>query len=84
LNIEPLPDGIVYTETVVHSAPERYLGEAPYQIGIVEIPGLGRVTARILAQLPDAPAKIGDRVVFTRWRDGVPYFTPATHNVVGT
>jgi len=80
LSSEPLPDGFVYTETVVHTPPERYVSEAPYQIGIVDIPGRGRVTARILGNAPTARARIGDRVVFSEWRDGVPYFA-TTKNV---
>jgi uncharacterized OB-fold protein len=75
---EPLPDGIVYTETVVHTAPERYASEAPYQIGIVEIPGHGRVTARINGPAAfRGDARIGDRVLFSGWRDGVPHFITA-------
>ena len=29
--------GTVYTETVVHSAPEAYVSEAPYQIAIIAL-----------------------------------------------
>jgi uncharacterized OB-fold protein len=61
----------VYTETVVHSAPEAYVNEAPYQIAIVVRDDGSRVTGRVL----------GDRVVIdedvelAETRNGVPYFT---------
>jgi uncharacterized OB-fold protein len=74
---QPLADGVIYTETVVHTPPERYASEAPYQIAIVEIPGDGRITARITGASFPERAKIGDRVLFSQWRDGVPYFITA-------
>lgn len=49
---------IVYTETVIHSAPERFAAEAPYQIAVVEFPGGTRELVRIAGQR----AMIGDRV----------------------
>jgi uncharacterized OB-fold protein len=60
----------VYTETVVHSAPEAYVNEAPYQIAIIERDSAGRVTGRILGDR----VSIGDEVVLIETRDGVPYF----------
>jgi uncharacterized OB-fold protein len=75
LNREALTYGIVYTETVVHTPPERYVTDAPYQIGIVEVPGHGRLTARIIAGALGERARIGDRVWFSEWRDEVPYFS---------
>jgi uncharacterized OB-fold protein len=62
--------GVVYTETVVHSAPERYAAEAPYQIAIVTLEGGGRVTARIVGER----VAIGDRVIEEDRGDGVPCF----------
>lgn len=62
--------GTVYTDTVVHAAPERFAAEAPYQIAIVEIDGGGRVTARIEGER----VAIGDRVTGLETRDGVPWF----------
>ncbi len=62
--------GIVYTEAVVHSAPGAFAGEAPYQSAIVELESGSRVTARILGER----VSIGDRVVQTESRDGVPCF----------
>lgn len=70
---EALPNGIVYTDTVVHTAPERYVSEAPYQIAIVDLGEQHRVTARILGER----VQIGDAVQFSEWRAGVPYFTKA-------
>ncbi len=64
----------VYTETVVHSAPEAFLGEAPYQTAIVTLEGGSRVTARILGER----VAIDDRVVQVETRDGVPYFRKIT------
>ncbi len=66
----PLSPGVVYTETVVYSAPEAFLKDAPYQIAIVTLDEGGRVTARILGDR----VVIGDKVAFVESRDGVPYF----------
>ncbi len=60
----------VYTETIVHSAPEAYVKDAPYQIAIVIRDEGGRVTGRILGER----VKIGDTVELAETRDGVPYF----------
>ncbi len=49
---------IVYTETVIHSAPERFAAEAPYQIAIVEFEDHSREMVRISG----ARVAIGDRV----------------------
>jgi uncharacterized OB-fold protein len=65
--------GVVYTETVIYSAPERFANEAPYQSAIVELDGGGRVTGRILG----ARVAIDDRVVEVEQLSGVPYFTKA-------
>ncbi len=62
--------GIVYTETVVHSAPEAWLREAPYQIAIIILEDGKRVTGRILG----GRAAIDDEVELVETRDGVPYF----------
>jgi len=60
----------VYTETVVYSAPEAFVKDAPYQIAIVEKEGGGRVTGRILGER----VAIGDEVELIESRDGIPYF----------
>ncbi|MEZ5401439.1 MAG: OB-fold domain-containing protein [Bryobacteraceae bacterium] len=62
--------GVVYTETVVHSAPEQLVNEAPYQIAIVELEGGGKVTGRVWGET----VKIGDAVEFVERVDGVPRF----------
>ena len=60
----------VYTETVVHSAPEAYVSEAPYQIAIVVRDDGSRVTGRILGDR----VAIDDQVELAETRGGVPYF----------
>jgi len=61
----------VYTETVVHSAPEAYVNEAPYQIAIVVRDDGSRVTGRVLGER----VAIDDQVELAETRGGVPYFT---------
>ncbi len=63
----------VYTETVVHSAPEAYVSEAPYQIAIVIRDDGSRVTGRILG----VRVSIDDAVELAETRNGVPYFRKA-------
>lgn len=66
--------GTIYTETVVHSAPEQFVHEAPYQLVIVAFDagqGGGRLTARIAG--PERVA-IGDQVVFDHERDGIRFY----------
>ena len=41
--------GVVYTETVIHSAPEAFIHDAPYQMVIVSLEGGGRRTGRVRA-----------------------------------
>jgi len=60
----------VYTETVVHIAPEAFQKDVPYQVAILEFDDGSRLTARIDGE----PARIGDRVVETETRDGVSFF----------
>jgi uncharacterized OB-fold protein len=62
-------DGVVYTETIVHAAPEQYATDAPYQLAIIELDGGGRITARILDR-----AHIGERVTFADVSDHVAYY----------
>jgi uncharacterized OB-fold protein len=64
---------IVYTETVVHSAPEAFLKDAPYQIAIIVRDDGTRVTGRILGDR----VAIGDPVELAETRDGIPYFKKA-------
>jgi uncharacterized OB-fold protein len=49
---------IVYTETVIHSAPESFAAEAPYQIAIIEFED-GR---RELVRIEGERVAIGDSV----------------------
>jgi uncharacterized OB-fold protein len=65
-----LGSGVIYTETIVHSAPETLVHEAPYQIAIVMLDSGGRVTARVRGEA----VVIGDRVRFVESRNGVPFF----------
>jgi uncharacterized OB-fold protein len=65
--------GTVYTEAVVHSAPEAFVNDAPYQTAIVTLDEGGRVTARILGER----VSIDDRVVLVETRNGVPFFSKA-------
>jgi len=62
--------GTVYTETVVHAAPEAFVAEAPYQTAIIALDEGGRVTGRILGER----VAIDDHVEQVEIRDGVPYF----------
>lgn len=62
--------GTVYTETVVHMAPEAFLADVPYQTAIVSLDGGVKVTGRILGDR----VSIDDRVIQVETRDGVPYF----------
>ena len=70
-------DGTVYTETVIHSPPEQYASDAPYQIAIVHLDNGSRLTVRVIGKEPQERAHIGDRVVFIEERDGVSYYRRA-------
>lgn len=62
--------GVVYTETIVHLAPERFAAAVPYQVIIATLEDGARVTARV-----DGPrVAIGDPVIEIEPRDGIPYF----------
>jgi uncharacterized OB-fold protein len=65
--------GVIYTETVIYSAPEAFASEAPYQTAIVSLDAGGRVTGRIVGDR----VRIDDRVVEVEDRAGVPYFRKA-------
>ena len=62
--------GTVYTETIVHLAPERFAADVPYQVIIVVLDSGGRITARVDGDR----VSIGDHVVETENRQGVPVF----------
>jgi uncharacterized OB-fold protein len=62
--------GIVYTETVVHLAPERFAADVPYQVVIVKLDDGGSVTARVDGDR----VAIDDRVVEAEIRNGISFF----------
>ena len=62
--------GIVYTETVVHLAPERFTADVPYQVVIVKLDDGNSITARIDGQR----VAIDDRVAEIEARDGISWF----------
>ncbi len=65
-----MKNGVVYTETVVHAAPEQFVAEAPYQLAIVSLEEGGRLTARI----DGGRVTIGDPVEFVEDRNGISFF----------
>ena len=64
--------GTVYTETMVHSPPEAFVDDAPYQLAIVTLDAGGRLTVRIIGE-----ARIGDHVEFAEFNNGIPYYRKA-------
>jgi hypothetical protein len=64
-------EGTVYTETVVHLAPEAFAADVPYQVAIVDLGEHGRVTARIRGER----VAIGDRVKEVEPVAGAPAFS---------
>ncbi len=62
--------GAVYTETVVHLAPEAFASDVPYQVVIVTLENGSRITGRVLGDR----VTIDDRVEQVETRDGVPFF----------
>jgi len=65
--------GVVYTETVVHAAPEQFVADAPYQLAIISLEEGGRLTARVDGDR----VAIGDAVEFVEDRNGIPFFRRA-------
>ncbi len=62
--------GSIYTETVVHLAPERFAADVPYQVAIIDLDEGARLTARIEGER----VAIGDRVTEARSEGGISYF----------
>lgn len=62
--------GTVYTETVVHAAPEQFVADAPYQLAIIVGEDGARATVRILGDR----VVIGDRVEFAEERSGIAFY----------
>jgi uncharacterized OB-fold protein len=69
--------GVVYTETIVHSPPEQFAADVPYQLAIIDLEAGGRTTVRILGKTSEERARIGDRVAFVEERGGVSYYRKA-------
>jgi len=65
--------GVVYTETIIYSAPPAYLNEVPYQIAIIELENGRKMTVRIVGD----QVATGDRVAFAEFRNEVPCFKKA-------
>lgn len=65
-----MTSGTVYTETVVHAAPEQFVADAPYQLAIVSLAEGSRRTVRILGER----VQIGDAVEFAEDRNGIAFF----------
>ena len=68
-----MKSGVVYTETVVHAAPEQFAADAPYQLAIVSLEDGGRLTVRVDGER----VVIGDRVDFAEYRNGIAFFRKA-------
>lgn len=64
----------VYTETVVHLAPDAFAKDVPYQVVIVTRDDGSRITGRIEGER----VSIGDTVVEIGIRNGVPWFRRGT------
>jgi uncharacterized OB-fold protein len=62
--------GTVYTETVVHAAPEQFVADAPYQLAILVGEDWVRATVRVVGDR----VAIGDRVEFAEDRSGVAFY----------
>ena len=62
--------GTIYTETVVHLAPERFAADVPYQVVIVKLDDGSRITARVEGER----VAIDDPVTETAIRDGISFF----------
>lgn len=72
-----MKSGVVYTETVVHAAPEQFVADAPYQLAIVSLEEGGRLTARIVCETDSDRVVIGDPVDFVEDRNGIAFFRKA-------
>ncbi len=70
----PPMTGTIYTETVVHLAPEAFAKDVPYQVAIVIFEDGSRITGRIAGER----VAIDDRVEQVELRDGVPFFRKIT------
>jgi uncharacterized OB-fold protein len=62
--------GTVYTETLIHAAPQQFIADAPYQLVIVTLDSGERVTGRVAGDR----VAIDDRVEHIEDKSGVPFF----------
>lgn len=62
--------GVIYTETVIYSAPPAFVADVPYQLVIVTLEDGTRVTGRVVGQR----VVIDDRVELQEMRDDIPFF----------
>lgn len=70
--------GVVYTETVVHSAPESFVSDAPYQLVIVTLEDGKRITGRTQRGAPRV--SIGDRVALAETTpEGITWWAKAAN-----
>ena len=73
--------GSVYTDTVVHLAPERLAADVPYQVVIVDLDGgVHGPGSRLTARIEGERVVIGDRLVEVESQGGVPFFRKAAVN----
>lgn len=69
--------GVVYTETMIHTAPEAFAAEAPYQMILVTLEDGTRTTGRAAGER----LAIDDEVVMVEERNGVPFFQKQSTNL---
>jgi uncharacterized OB-fold protein len=62
--------GTVYSDTIIHLAPERFQSDVPYQVVIVTLDTGGKITGRVAGPT----VVIDDRVSEVEDRDGIPVF----------
>jgi uncharacterized OB-fold protein len=61
----------IYTETVVHVAPQALVADAPYQIAIITLDDGTHATVRIVGER----VAINDTVELIETREGVTYYS---------
>lgn len=72
--------GIIYTETVIYSAPEAFAQDVPYQTAIVSLDGGGRVTGRVVGDrvaIDDRVVEVEPGEAASTKMTGVPFFRKA-------
>jgi uncharacterized OB-fold protein len=71
---EPARGGVVYTETVVHLAPERFSADVPYQVIVVKLDDGSSVTARVEGERVAIDDRVTELEPATTRHPGIPYF----------